>query len=247
MYEAQANSTMSTEDMNHQIQELERLRCQTRRLSFWTTVALAVIVLVGVGAIIGSFYNLTAAGPKQDAFVKSLGGRLQAEVLPMVQRMADPSVKRLKPAVEAELKGLDARAPEVAAAAIRELNTLGTNLPAQAGIILNQTVGQALHQRDARLRTLFPGGSNQQVVNVLDNIHLEAQEQLLKTGEKLFNPHLNSIQSILANLDKIEKTEPVNTRQEINPWQMAFLFMDVFTQEFKDVGYPETAKPQEKK
>ena len=85
------------------------------------------------------------------------------------------------------------------------------------------------------------------MVTLLDSIHLEAQDQLLKTGEKLFNPHLNSIQSILADLEKIEKTEAVNPKQEINPWQVAFLFMDVFTHEFKDLAVTETAKPQEKK
>jgi hypothetical protein len=58
---------------------------------------------------------------------------------------------------------------------------------------------------------------------------------------------LSSIQNILADLDKIEKTEAVNTKQDISPWQMAYLFMDVFTQEFKDLAVTENAKTQEKK
>ena len=165
----------------------------------------------------------------------------------MVKRLADPSIKRLKPAVESELKRLDTRAPEVADAAIRELNTLGTNLPARAGIILDQTVGKELQKRDARLHKMFPGVTDKQILTLLDSIHLEAQDQLVKTGEKLFNPHLNSIQAILADLEKIEKTEAVNTKQEINPWQMAFLFMDVFTQEFKDLAVTQTASAQETK
>jgi hypothetical protein len=216
-------------------------------LNFYLTLALAVIVIVGVGAIINSFYGLTVSGPKQDAFLKHLGGRMQTEILPMVRNLADPAIKRLKPAVETELKQLDARAPEVADAALRELNTLGTNLPVRAGIILEQTVGKELQKRDARLRKMFPGVTDQQVVTLLNNIHLEAQDQLVKTGEKLFNPHLNSIQAILADLEKIEKTEVVNTKQEINPWQVAFLFMDVFTQEFKDLAVTQTAKAQETK
>ena len=238
---------MSTEDINQQIQELESLRRQTRRLNFYLTLALAVIVIVGVGAIINSFYGLAVSGPKQDAFLKHLGGRMQTEILPMVRNLADPAIKRLKPAVETELKQLDARAPEVADAALRELNTLGTNLPVRAGIILEQTVGKELQKRDARLRKMFPGATDKQVVTLLDSIHLETQDQLLKTGEKLFNPHLNSIQHILADLEKIEKTEAVNTKQEINPWQVAFLFMDVFTQEFKDLAVTQTAKAQETK
>jgi len=238
---------MNTEAISQQIHELESLKRQTRRFNLCITLALVVVVLVGVGAIISSFYDLTISGPKQDEFLKALGGRLQVDVLPMVRKLADPSVKRLKPAMEAELQRLDARAPEVADAAIRELNILGTNLPVRAGIILDQTVGKELQKRDARLRKMFPGVTDQQVVTLLNNIHLEAQDQLLKTGEKLFNPHLNSIQKILADLEKIEKTEAVTIKQEINPWQVAFLFMDVFTQEFKDLAVTETAKPQETK
>lgn len=238
---------MSTEDINKQILELEGLRRQTRRFSLGITLALAVVVLVGVGAIISSFYDLTVAGAKQDLFLKQLGGRLQVQVLPMVQKLVDPSIKRLKPAVETELQRLDARAPEIVNVAIRELNTLGTNLPVRAGFILEETVGKELQKRDARLRKMFPEATDEQVAILLNNIHLEAQDQLLKTGETLFNPHLNSIQNILADLGKIEKTEAVNTKQEISPWQMAYLFMDVFTQEFKDLSVSENAKTQEKK
>jgi hypothetical protein len=236
---------MSTEDINKQILELESLRHQTRRFSLGITLVLAVVVLVGVGAIISSFYDLTVSGAKQDLFLKQLGGRLQVQVLPMVQKLVDPSIKRLKPAVETELQRLDARAPEIVNVAIRELNTLGTNLPVRAGFILEDTVGKELQKRDARLRKLFPEATDEQVAILLNNIHLEAQDQLLKTGETLFNPHLNSIQNILADLDKIEKTEAVNTKQEISPWQMAYLFMDVFTQEFKDLSVTENAKTQE--
>ena len=240
-------STENTDTVSQQIQELESLRRQTRRFNFWATLVLAIIVCVGACAIINSFYGLTIAGPKQDEFLKCLGGELQRQVPPAVQKFAEPSVKRLKPAVEAELKRLDARAPQVVDAALRELNTMGTNLPVRAGFILEQTVGKALATRDDRLRKMFPGTTDQKMITLLDSMHVEAQDQLLKAGEKLFNPHLNSIQSILANLDKIEKTEPVDARQEINPWQVAFLFMDVFSQEFKDLAVTQTTKPQETK
>lgn len=240
-------STENTDTVSQQIQELESLRRQTRRFNLWATLALATIVFVGVGAIINSFYGLTISGPKQAEFLKCLSGELQREVPPAVQKFAEPSVKRLKPAVEAEIKRLDARAPQVVDAALRELNTMGTNLPVGAGIILEQTVGKAVAARDERLRKMFPGTTDGKVIVLLDNIHIEAQDQLLKASERMFNPHLNSIQSILANLDKIEKTEPVDATQEINPWQVAFLFMDVFSQEFKDLAVTQTTKSQETK
>jgi hypothetical protein len=55
---------------------------------------------------------------------------------------------------------------------------------------------------------------------------------------------LNSIQSILANLDKIQKSEPVADSKDIDSWQVAFMFMDVFVNEFKDLAPPETAQPK---
>jgi hypothetical protein len=238
-------NTENADAVSQQIAELERLRRQTQRFNLWTTLALATIVIVGVGAIINSFYGLTISGPKQHEFLKHLGGQFQQELVPTVQKFADPSVKRLKPVVEAELKRLDARAPEVADVALRELAILGTNLPMRATVVLGQTLGKELEARNARLHQLFPDVTDQQITTLLDTIQLDAQEQLLKRGEKLFNPHLNSIQSILANLEKIEKTEAVNANQEINPWQVAFLFADVFTHEFKDLAVPETTKPQE--
>jgi hypothetical protein len=240
-------NTTNSAAVSQQIQELEVLRRQTRRFNFWITVALATVVIVGVGSIINSFYGLAAAGPRQDEFLRQLSSELQRDVPPAVQGFVQPALKRLKPAVEAELKALDARAPAVTDAALRELNALGTNLPVRAGIILEQTVGKALHQRDERLRKLFPGATDQQLVTLLDNIHLEAQDQLLKSGEKMFNPHLNSIQSILANLEKIEQSEPVNAKQEVGPWQVASLFMDVFSSEFKDLAVPQTASTKETK
>jgi hypothetical protein len=240
-------STENTQPISEQIKELEHLRRQTRRVHLYTTLLLAFVVILGVGAIISSFYGLTVAGPKQNAYLKHLGSQLQSEVVPLAKRLADPSIKRLKPVVEAELKRLDARAPEVTGVALKELSLLGTNLTVRSGAVLQQTVGRALQQRDARLRKLLPGASDQQIAALLDNIHLEAQDQLLKSGEKVFNPHLNSIQSILADMEKIEATEPIAATQEINPWQVAYLFMDVFTQEFKDLAVTGTTKSQESK
>ncbi len=243
-----AEKTMSTENtdtISQQVEELERLRRETRRFNFWTTLALAAIVVVGVGAIINSFFGLTMSGPKQDEFLTHLGGQLQRDALPAGRKYAEPAVKRLRPVLEVELKRLDARAPEVADAALRELSILGTNLPLRAVSVLDQTINRELQERNKRLHKILPGVTDQQVTTLLDNMQVEAHDQLQKTGEKLFNPHLNSIQSILANLEKIEKTERVNPKQEINPWQVAFVFMDVFTHEFKDLDVTETTKPQE--
>lgn len=240
-------STENAASINQQIEELERLKRQTRRFNLWTTLALATIVIVGVGAIINSFYGLTVAGPKQDAFLTHLGGQLQRDVLPAVQRFAQPTVKRLGPALEAEFKRLDARAPQVADVALRELSILGTNLPIHTAAVLDHTMNKELQQRNGQLHRLLPGVTDQQVATLLDSMQVEAQDQIQKTGEKLFNPHLSSIQHILTDLEKIEKTERVDTKQEVNPWQVAFVFMDVFTQEFKDLSPAATSKTQETK
>ncbi len=240
-------SKENAEFINQQIEELERLKLQTRRFNLWATIALALIVIVGVGAIINSFYGLTVAGPKQDQFLTHLGGQMQRDLLPALQRVAQPTVKRMGPVLEAELKRLDARAPKVADAALRELSILGTNLPLRMVSVLDQTVNRQLQQRNDRLHKLLPGATDQQVIALLDSMQVEAQDQLARTGEKLFDPHLSSIHKILTDLETIERTEPMDAKQEIHPWQVAFVFMDVFTHEFKDLAPSATATIKETK
>ena len=117
---------------------LEDLRRQTRRTSLYTALGLAVIAIIGVGAIIHTMYSLTKSGPKQDEFIMHLGSKLQSDILPVAKKCAEGSVKRLKPVLESELKELDARAPKVAEAALREIMVMGTNVPARAALILEQ-------------------------------------------------------------------------------------------------------------
>ncbi len=238
---------MNAEEVKQNIHELEKLRLQTRRFRLVTIIALIAIVVVGVSAIINSVYSLATAGSKQDAFVKHLSGNLQKDVLPIVQKIAGRSLERLKPAVEAEMQKLNGRAPEVADVAVKELDRLGNELPVQAEKILDHTVGVTLQKRDNKLRKMYPGLYDQQIPILLDNMNAEAQDQIAQTTEKIFTPHLNSIQSILANLDKIQKTEPLDSKKDIDTWQVAFLFLDVFVQEFKDLSITDTAKPTEAK
>jgi capsule polysaccharide export protein KpsE/RkpR len=236
---------MNAEEVNQHIQELEKLRGQTRRFRLLTILALIAIVVIGVSAIINSAYSLASAGPKQNEFVNQLSVRAQRDVLPVAEKIAGHSLERLKPAVEAELEKLNARAPQIADAALKELDTMGNELPVQAEKILDQTVGDTLKKREDKLRKMYPGVYDRQLATLLDNLNAEAQDQLAKTGEKIFNPHLNSIQSILSNLEKIQKTEPIDPKQQIDPWQAAFLFFDVFVTEFKDLAAANATHPKE--
>ena len=80
---------MNADTVNQQVQELEKLRRQARRTSLAIVVSVSTIVIVGVGAIIGSVHSLATAGPKQDEFIKQLGSRVQAEVLPTVKHVVE--------------------------------------------------------------------------------------------------------------------------------------------------------------
>jgi len=232
---------MSTEEAKQLIQELEKLRRQTYRFRLLTIVALLAIVITGVSAIIESVYSLTLAGPRQEEFVRNLSAGLKDNLLPTVEKIAGRSVEALKPAVEKELREMNGRAPEVADVALRELDEMGGELTVKAGKILDQTVTGTLQQRQGKLRQMYPDVYDRQIDVLLNNLALEVQDQFAQSGENIFNPHLNSIQSILTNLDKIQKTEPVDASQNIDSWQVAFMFMDVFVHEFKDLRPPETA------
>jgi hypothetical protein len=235
---------MSTEEAKQLIQELEKTRVQTRRFRLLTIIAVLVIVISGVSAIIESVYSLTLAGPRQEAFISNLSVDLKDNLLPTVQKIAGRSVEALKPAVEMQLKEINGRAPEVADVALRELDEMGSELTVQAGKVLDQTVTGTLKKREGKLRQMYPDVYDKQIDTLLNNLALEAQDQLAQSGENIFSPHLNSIQSILTNLDKIQRTEPVAASQNLDSWQVAFMFMDVFVHEFKDLGPPEPANAQ---
>jgi hypothetical protein len=233
---------MSTEEAKQLIQELEKLRRQTYRFRLLTIIALLAIVITGVSTIIESVYSLTLAGPRQEVFVSSLSTNLQQELLPIVQKIAGRAVDRLKPAVEMELKEINGRAPEVAGVALNELDQMGNELTVYAGNVLDQTVSGTLQRREGKLRKMYPDVYDRQIDTLLNHLALEAGDQLAQSGENLFNPHLNSVQSILVNLEKIQKTEPVDAGRNIDAWQVAFMFMDVFVHEFKDLAPPEPAQ-----
>jgi len=233
---------MSTEEAKQLIQELEKLHRQTYRFRLLTIIAMLAIVIAGVSAIIESVYSLTLAGPRQEVFVSNLSTNLQRDLLPIVQKIAGRAVDRLKPAVEKELKEINGRAPEVADVALNELDQMGNELTVRAGKVLDQTVSGVLQKREGKLRNMFPGVYDKQIDTLLNNLALEASDQFAQSGENLFNPHLNSVQSILVNLEKIQKTEPVGVSKDVDAWQVAFMFMDVFVHEFKDLAPPEPAK-----
>jgi len=232
---------MSTDEAKQLIHELEKLQRQTHRFRLLTIIAMITIVIAGVSAIIESVYSLTLAGPRQEAFVSNLSTNLQQELLPIVQKIAGRSVELLKPAVEKELKEINGRAPEVADVALNELDQMGNELMVQAGKVLDQTISSTLQRREGKLRKMYPDVYDKQIDALLNNMALEAGDELAQSGENIFNPHLNSIQSILVNLEKIQKSEPIDTSKEIDSWQVAFMFMDVFVHEFKDLAPPEPA------
>jgi hypothetical protein len=233
---------MNTEEARQLIQELETIRRQTYRFRILTVVALLVIVLTGVSAIIESFSGLAHAGPRQEVFLSNLNTNLQRDLLPIVQKIAGRSVDRLKPAIERELQDINGRAPEVADVALSELDQMGSELLIQAGKVLDQTVTGTLQRREGKLRKMFPEVYDKQIDLLVNNLALEAGDQLGRSSENVFNPHLNSVQTILTHLDKIQRAEPVDTGKNIDAWQVAFMFMDVFVHEFKDMAPAEPEK-----
>jgi hypothetical protein len=236
---------MNTEEVKQHVEDIEKLRRQTRRLRSLTLVALIAIVVAGVSAMISSVYALALAGPKQNEFISHLAANAQRDVVPVVQKIAGRSLNRLKPALEKEWQTLNARALEVSDAAVKELHALRRELPVHGEKILDQTVGATLKQREDKLRSMYPGLYDRQIPVLLDNLSREVQDQVARTSEKIFNPHLDSIQSILADLEKVQKTEPIDPKKEIDPWQTAFLFVDVFVHEFNDLAVVSPAATKE--
>lgn len=238
---------MNSDDIKQQIEELEKIQRQTRRFRLCALLGILAIVISGVSAIINCLYGLGNAGPRQDAFFKELGRDVPRNVYPVVQKIAATSVQNLKPALEVEFQRLNVQAPRVADAALSEANKMIGDLPVRAEKSLDTTLVKVLKERDGKLRKMYPGLYDKQFASLLDNMSLEAQDQVARATETIFKPHLDSVQSILENLNRIQATERIDPKVQIAPWQMAFIFLHVFDQEFKDLACVPTLCTKETK
>jgi hypothetical protein len=208
--------------------QIEEIRALRRQIRIWTpslVVVLAVVVLVCVLVIWNAVSSLARQGDRQDQFVEKLGGRMQNDILPLVQDVGEEALSSID--FNEEIRQLNARAPEVASAGLEQLRLLGTNNLDRGKEVLTEEFDRALKDREAILREEFPDASEEQIAGFLADLTRETQVQLAEYLDMLFSPHLATMNSMIDDLELIQASEgPVGT-SEIPTWEMAFLIVDI--------------------
>src|SRR5687768_8389023 len=223
---------MNSEQVQIQIKELESLRSQMRAWRLAVTLVILVMIIICVGTLINSIYGLTQPGPRQERFVAELSTGLQEGAMPEIQRIGTQTLNSID--FPAEFAKLNARTPELAEASMKELQTLSEGLPQRGEKVLNATFGEMIHSRETKIREMYPDVTEDKVHTLGTNLTEEATVRTAQITQRLFDPHLKSMNAIVEDIIKIQHSEAVNPR-EVPTWQMALLIFDIARADFKDL------------
>ncbi len=231
---------MNSDEVKRQTEELESLRSQTNRWRIGTALAIIIIAVVAVGTIIRGVFGLVQEGPNQKIFMGEVQDHLKKEVIPSLEVIAGQTVKEIKPRIEAEIKKLNDRSPELAEALRKQLDALTGNLPLRGEKVLNATFGGMLKKRESDIHKLYPGVTEEQVSTLVSNLASEGQAQIATISESLFAPHLKALNVIVANIDIIKQSEAVDPSEDGPTWDTALLIFDILRDDFKEFDTGDT-------
>lgn len=224
---------MNHEQVTRDIEELESLRTQVR--SWRTAAALAVIIIVvaSVMIVVNSVQNLALAGPTRDTFIQEFQRGFAEDVMPQVRLAGTDALQELTPVVREEIEKLNQHGPRVAAAVEKELTALQASLPQRAETAIESTIGAMLRQREGRIRKMYPGLTDENVAVLMDNLTGESRNRVVKVMDDLFKPQQDTLDRILAHLQRIQELEAANLKDEPPTWDMAILFFDVIKEDLR--------------
>ncbi|HOF87978.1 MAG TPA: hypothetical protein PLZ36_07730 [Armatimonadota bacterium] len=223
---------MENPDIQAQINEISSIRGQ---ISVWRSALVLIMVLVlviCVGQMWGAVTRLTQAGPTQQQFVDKLTLSTQQDILPQIQDVGTQAWKSID--FNTQVDKLNARAPEVAAAALKEAQTLSTNIPRKGKEIISAQFEKALKQQAAKLTEEFPDVDEEELRAFLGDLAEEAQTQVTDLTDTLFTPHIETMNAIVADIEAIKTLEGPAAKADIPTWEMAFLIIDIARADFAE-------------
>lgn len=213
------------------IEELKSLKTQIRSWRWGFVAAIAVLAMGAVSTVNTAFKGLTKPGPKQDVYVKEVTAAVRNEIAPMVEDMARSTLTEVKPQVELAVDRVNARMPEVAQAALDELDTLQANLPVRGEAVLQRTFGTMLASKEDELKAMFPEATDEQITRLLTNLGESAQLEAEGAAVELFGRHHETLEKIHAHLETISAKEAASLQGVDPTWEMGILVLDLFRDE----------------
>jgi hypothetical protein len=233
---------MTPEVTSNKIAELKVLRSQLNRWRTGIPVVVLVIMFTSMFKIYSVGRNLSVPGPGRDEFVASVQQGLKQDVQPIVELIAKQTYLETKNAVQVELKKINTRTPEFAAALKTQIEELVRNIPERTEKVIAKTFAEALARQELAVREMFPEVDEKRVAAVVLKLTEAAEVQCEFVGEKMFEPHLISINNMIGDLQTISKSEDIEGAASLASWEMALIVFDLLRDEFDEVPAAPVAK-----
>ena len=223
---------MDSRDVKTEIQELERLRSEMRVWRLSSLVILVILLAVCIGTLNRAVNGLTQDGPQRDQFVSALSGRLQDNAVPALETISVQALHSINFADE--VKKLNGRTPELAAASMTQLQTLSHDLPERGREVLSSNFDSLLKSREAKIRAMYPSATEDQINTMMANLTEEANAQTGSVSDALFSPHLQAMNNIVTDLDTIRQTEPSSVGKTPT-WDEAVELVSIADKDFQGI------------
>ena len=232
---------MNSDTVQNQIRQLESLRAQRRWWQTGYTLALFLIAVFSIFSLRSAIYGLLTEGETQKSFVTNLSKRLNDKAAPQIQEMASQTLREID--FGAEVQKLNKRTPELTQATLKEIQTLGDNLPKHGKEILDTTLVAAVKGREQKIRTMYPDVTPEQLKTMVDTLSTQAQEQAISVSDSLFGPHQKALNNIIADLNRIESADGAQAKGEVPSWEMALMIFDIAREDLKKLE-PKAGEPK---
>ncbi len=226
---------MSPETTSKKIAELHALRSQVSRWRLGTPIAVIAIVVGCILMIYSAAQSLAVPGDNREQFVKGVTTGVNDRIVPIVKRAAYQTFHETKKAVQNEFEKLGDRTPEFAGALRENVELLVENIPTQTEAELSEILAKTLAKQDEAIENLFPDANEDKVAELVGKLTALAKDQAEHVSDKLFEPHLITINNIIEDLNVIRKTESLRSGDSLASWEMALIVFDILRIEFDQV------------
>ena len=243
---------MENPGIQSDIAELKSARSQLKVWQGGLVIVLAVFLIICVLVLKSTVDRLIGGDAQRKELASALGVEVQKTVVPKIQEVGTEVVKTVD--FQGQMKKLNDAAPKVGEVAMKEAGQLATDLPVDGQKILDDKFKAALERQSDALKKEFPGITDEQLKDLMSNLTVEATDQIFSVTNPLFSKHVDAMNDIMADTEKIRSSEGEGANSENLPtWDVAFLIMDIMhndmaqaNAEMKAATTPPVIKPTTK-
>lgn len=231
---------MQASTVQAEIRQLESYRQQATWWRIGAFVLLVVIVGGSLASLNSAVHGLTDKGPAQDQFVSHFSEGMRTQVMPNIQTLASQTLTEIQPQIRDEFTKLNARVPEITDATVKELQTLQTELPQASEKTLDDSFRNLLTSREAKIRSMYPDVTEEQVKGLVDNLQKSGEEEIKNANNELFAPHQAALSGIMDHMNTIRDSEASSTAGQNPDWEMGLSIFEVLRDDLKELKPADT-------